>query len=66
MLHWISVPVHLFLLAPCHQLLATTTSWPQVINLDLLDALGASRGTEDLKEEIKVQVGGLWEQVSKA
>lgn len=29
----------------------------QIINLDLLDTIGASRGTEELKEEIKKQVG---------
>jgi len=28
----------------------------QIINLDLLDTIGASRGTEELKQEIKKQV----------
>lgn len=31
----------------------------QIINLDLLDTIGASRGTEELKEELKKQVGGV-------
>ena len=29
----------------------------QIINLDLLDTIGASHGTEELKQEIKKQVG---------
>lgn len=38
------------------QMLVPTMTPLQIINLDLLDTIGASRGTEELKEEIKKQV----------
>ena len=33
----------------------TLGSFPQVIDLDMLDRVGASHGTEDLKEQLKAQ-----------